>query len=208
MRKNWPLNLLRFIRAILLMLRKVTSLVKVGFFSLEESPPVLSLCFLCTHKLMFLFLQICPLCCSHRAGGGLWPHPPREEDHRAPLCFLFSFFLFNIPAVPSAQQRSAATESSTGPSPAGMNWACARVCECERDIDWMSLDPFYSKTAENKSWLVMCEVCVCVRENQWLLYKVNLQRGLFLCLHLLFISNTFFFPFWVTVCIWMTNPSS
>lgn len=147
MRKNWPLNLLRFIRAILLTLRKVTSLVKVGFFSLEGSSPVLSLCFLCTH---ICFCRSA-LYAAH-TGRGEACDPTHPERRTIELLFfvLFSFFLIFL--LCRALNSEVQPQSSTGPSPAGMNWA--RVCE--REIDWMSLDPFYSKTAENKSWLVMC----------------------------------------------------
>lgn len=173
MRKNWPLNLLRFIRAILLMLRKVTSLVKVGFFSLEGSPPVLSLCFLCTH---ICFCRSALYAAHTGRGEACDPtHPETRTIELLLFCFvLFSFFLIFLlcRALNSEVQPQRARQVHR------LRGWIERVCE--REIDWMSLDPFYSKTAENKSWLVMCEVCVCVRENQWLLYKVNLQRGLFL----------------------------
>lgn len=149
MRKNWPLNLLRFIRAILLTLRKVTSLVKVGFFSLEGSSPVLSLCFLGTH---ICFCRSA-LYAAH-TGRGEACDPTHPERRTIELLFfvLFSFFLIFLlcRALNSEVQPQRARQVHR------LRGWIERVCVCEREIDWMSLDPFYSKTAENKSWLVMC----------------------------------------------------
>ena len=123
-----------------------------GCFSLNEDPPVTSLCFLCVCVCVCVCVcafvsWLCPLCCWYGWGFTVTPHPPREEDETVSL-------FFNIPAA-SAKCSHSELDGST---------ACWDELRSYTEMwvwVWMNESrPFlWRNTAENK--LIGC-VCVWV----------------------------------------------